>query len=1086
MNTHPCDCNACERGACGCCEGAGPLTPADTTNRPGLSCLRYRAGTHGQFLETMKARLPAMEAGGDGQTPETFRPLQGLTTREGSDPSIAMLDAWATVGDVLSFYQERIANENYLRTATERRSIVELARLVGYRPRPGVAASAFLAYTIDANQTAPLTIPAGSAAQSVPAPGEQPQTFETSEDVVARPQWNNLQVRLRQPQNIDTSNVLVRNTLHVAGVSTNLRPGDKLLFVFDEEGSEAVVRTVASIDTQFPDPRTAIALQPVNPGLLACEKPLAVFIQQVKKRGSWGDYPPEQSTVLTIAEKIRNDILLGGPIMAERQDVYDWVSSQMSDIENNSEHPIHDLVDELLNAINLDPPNNTQTATNPSKFIKPLLKPSVVQARDSLSLQRNLARAFAVPAKSLSTENVPPAPEPNLARAMAAGAQPSNQPLTHFTDAGTQLLIRSIPHLAQSYYAAWAGAQLNPTPAPLKAVYALRSRASLFGAMAAQEQIDTASGTPKPNGTASNTPLWKEWQYADDEEDTNAFLDGANETITPGSYAVTEVDGSTRVLRIKQAATSPRSAYGLTGQATKLTFYEKWRTASNKLQITDLRKTKLYVQSEPLTLTDVPVEGDVTGQTLELDGLYQELTSGRWVIVSGERTDIDQVHGVMATELQMISGLRHGYDPDLPDDSVHTTLELATPLAYAYKRQTLKIHGNVVKATQGGTRREILGSGNGAQVLQSFTLNQPPVTFVAAPTADGAASTLHVYADNVEWHESDSLAFLDPKARGFVTRTGDDGSTTVTFGDGAHGARLPSGVQNITAVYRSGLGAGGNVKAGQITMLQSRPLGVTAVINPLRASGGADRESRDLARGNVPISVMPLDRLVSVQDYEDFARRFAGIAKARARRDTDGRRGLIYLTIAGAGDVPIDTTSDLYRNLADAFKTLGDPGMPLRIDPRERKALVLSANIKVLPDYQWECVASDVRAALLDAFGFDKRQLGQRALLSEAIGVMQRVRGVAWVDVDAFGAVPERVSRPAPGDATGAPSRELLTPDEIVEAIAQITAPAPGQMPPDIDAWSGGFDPAEQMLRPAEIIAFTLSVSDTLILNQIP
>ena len=47
---------------------------------------------------------------------------------------IALLDAWATVGDVLTFYQERIANEGYLRTATERRSVLELARLVGYAP----------------------------------------------------------------------------------------------------------------------------------------------------------------------------------------------------------------------------------------------------------------------------------------------------------------------------------------------------------------------------------------------------------------------------------------------------------------------------------------------------------------------------------------------------------------------------------------------------------------------------------------------------------------------------------------------------------------------------------------------------------------------------------------------------------------------------------------------------------------------------------------------------------------------------------------------------------------------------------------
>ena len=40
---------------------------------------------------------------------------------------MALIDACACVADVLTFYQERIANEGFLRTATERRSVLELA-----------------------------------------------------------------------------------------------------------------------------------------------------------------------------------------------------------------------------------------------------------------------------------------------------------------------------------------------------------------------------------------------------------------------------------------------------------------------------------------------------------------------------------------------------------------------------------------------------------------------------------------------------------------------------------------------------------------------------------------------------------------------------------------------------------------------------------------------------------------------------------------------------------------------------------------------------------------------------------------------
>jgi baseplate J-like protein len=1084
-----CGCSSCgcERQLCGCCEGVQQLTPADETNRPGLNALRYRVGTHGQFLQTMMARLSTIEVqgvGSDGQTPATFRPLKGLTTRDRSDPSIAMLDAWATLGDVLSFYQERIANENYLRTATERRSVLELARLVGYKLRPGVAASTYLAYTIDDKQAEPVVIPTGTAAQSVPNPGEQPQTFETSDDLVARPEWNNLRVRLEQPANIRVDNVLMLGTLYVEGVSTNLKAGDKLLFTFSDDGRESAVRTVENVDSQFADQRTAVTLRPLSSVLLAATALLVSFIKKVKAESN-----PSSATKRVIA---RAETVLGGVYLAAPNDPAAWVS-QIRDGSDEDEPPesVQQAIEALAKAIGaIVPAKATKAVTDPTRFILPLLKPPVQQARSSLALERSLQRAF-VPAGLIT--NTSPLGAPNRVAAPASA-------FTRYADVGTQLLVSFVPRLAKSYYDAWAGAQLNPAETPLRAVYALRARASLFGATAAKlPRYTTANDTAGlPVGILKPQNEWGDWTYAADETGKNAFLDQPNESVAAGSYALVERDGERRVLRIAQATTTPRTAYGLSGQATALTFdltdNENWRTTGSKNDITDLRATKLYVESQPLTLVDEPISSPVDSQQIALGGLYKELTSGRWVILSGERADIEEVRGVTVAELQMISGLSHGFDPALPGDNVHTTLVLATPLAYKYKRDTLKIYGNVVKATQGATRRETLGSGDGAASLQSFTLKQPPLTFVAAPTPEGAASTLKAYVDDVEWHESDSLAWLDAKSRAFVTLTDDAGNTTLTFGNGEHGARLPTGVENVKAVYRSGIGAGGNVKAGQITVLQSRPPGVTEVVNPLRASGGADKESRDLARENVPLSVMPLDRLVSVQDYEDFTRRFAGIAKALAQRATDGHHELVYLTIAGTDDVPIDITSDLYRNLLDALRQFGDPDLPLRVDLRERKALVLSARINLAPDYIWEKVAADVRTKLLDVFGFNHRALGRPAFLSEAISTMQGVRGVAWVDVDAFGAVPERVSRAFTGpDGRAHVERTLLTQDDILAEVSTIVAArggsgvggsAPDRMLPNVDAWPGGLD--QGLLRPAEIVAFTPSVPDTLILNQVP
>jgi predicted phage baseplate assembly protein len=122
----------------------------------------------------------------------------------------------------------------------------------------------------------------------------------------------------------------------------------------------------------------------------------------------------------------------------------------------------------------------------------------------------------------------------------------------------------------------------------------------------------------------------------------------------------------------------------------------------------------------------------------------------------------------------------------------------------------------------------------------------------------------------------------------YVTRTHETGQTTIQFGDGVLGARLPTGQDNIRATYRKGLGLAGMVNAEQLSLLLTRPLGVRTVTNPHAASGAADPESMQEIRRNTPLAVLTLERVVSLQDYEDFARTFAGIAKAMATRSGMG------------------------------------------------------------------------------------------------------------------------------------------------------------------------------------------------------
>ena len=236
---------------CGCCEGLTLETPVAVNNRPGLSAIAYRVGTHAQFKASMLARLSGADV----------TELANLRTREGDDFTIALLDAWAVVADILTFYQERIATESYLRTATERQSVINLARLIGYELRPGVAASTYLAFTMETGTGAPaaITIEKGQRVQSVPGPGEKPQTFETDEEIEARPQWNALrplQSKIRLPQAGDTESVL-------DGVTTNLKVGDALLIVgaerlADPKNENWDLRRITSVKTDTENGRTTV------------------------------------------------------------------------------------------------------------------------------------------------------------------------------------------------------------------------------------------------------------------------------------------------------------------------------------------------------------------------------------------------------------------------------------------------------------------------------------------------------------------------------------------------------------------------------------------------------------------------------------------------------------------------------------------------------------------------------------------------------------------------------------------------------------------------------------------------------------
>ncbi|MEO3891421.1 hypothetical protein [Nonomuraea sp. B5E05] len=204
-------------GGCGCDPLRSPLP--EVTNSPGLSALHWRVAPHSHALARMRAALaaPSMPAG--------VRAVAGHS----ADPVPALLDAAAVMIDVVSFYTERIAQEAFLRTATEPASVRHLAGMIGYQPRPGVAATADIAFDVEDAPGAPpeVDVPAGTPVQSMPGQGELPQTFETVEELRAHAAWNAIPGVTAGAQKIG----FATDTIWLRGTSHGLRPGDGVLVV---------------------------------------------------------------------------------------------------------------------------------------------------------------------------------------------------------------------------------------------------------------------------------------------------------------------------------------------------------------------------------------------------------------------------------------------------------------------------------------------------------------------------------------------------------------------------------------------------------------------------------------------------------------------------------------------------------------------------------------------------------------------------------------------------------------------------------------------------------------------------------------
>jgi predicted phage baseplate assembly protein len=287
---------------------------------------------------------------------------------------------------------------------------------------------------------------------------------------------------------------------------------------------------------------------------------------------------------------------------------------------------------------------------------------------------------------------------------------------------------------------------------------------------------------------------------------------------------------------------------------------------------------------------------------------------------------------------------------------------------------------------------EVLGSGNAALANQSFTLSKSPLTYLAS--GNGAVPALAVYVDGIEWQRVPSFYGQAANARVFVvSRSPDQSVTTVTFGDGINGAKLPSGAGNVVATYRYGSGAA-SPPAGRLTTIGQPQPNLASIQNPVAVSGGTDPQAIQDVRANAPASVFTFGRAVSATDYEVVASQAPGVSRVAVRWTFDGAGQRTLVTIYVGGDQGAAAAARA------ALAGSEDPNRPVTVVSATAIELTLNCTLVVAADRQIAAVVAAATAAISGTAGglFSPAVMGiGQRLYRSAIDAALMVPGVVAV-----------------------------------------------------------------------------------------
>ena len=541
----------------------------------------------------------------------------------------------------------------------------------------------------------------------------------------------------------------------------------------------------------------------------------------------------------------------------------------------------------------------------------------------------------------------------------------------------------------------------------INSVIILGQRAAAFGAGAPDLALMTdAVRTAQGAGSTD----WKDLVMTGD-------LDAVYADAVPGRVvfftAGTSEAADNQIGRIKSVTEHSRAQFGLSGKISQIDvtgvdvadsknfFHDKVRATA--IHIETARETLLVTEDDVPLPADPPDRITVTGSVA--------LPIGRRIVLTGKQwagsSDIGEVATLYACT---------------PSDD-NTELVFERNIASRFHSTSLLVLANCVGASHGETPSggaELIGSGNASAASPRFQLKGAPLTYRPAANPRGYAPAIEVRVGDRLYREQPTIFGLDSADRAYAVKQVRDGKSEVQFA-----GRLPTGTHNVSALYRFGGGTAGNLAPGRISTVVAPIMGVRAVRNPVPADGASDAETLEDMRSAAPQSIGTLDRVVSLTDFEAFARAFRGIGKAIATELDVGMRSVVCLTIATSDLTSPTPGSDVIEALCTALSLVAAPGRSVRIEGFTDLTASVTVALAIDPALRRADVEAAVRTALGKKFGRAARNFGEALHRSAVLAAVQQVEGVLAATLTVFalpGGPPESEGRllcPAPLMSSG-------------------------------------------------------------------